>query len=44
MMGTSDGRSMHADFWQTWAQPDFEAFVKTCVVDHRAYSRAGCQP
>ena len=43
-MGTSDGRSLHADFWQTWAQPDFEAFVQTCVVDHRAFSRPDCQP
>ena len=43
-MGTSDGRSMHGDFWQTWAQQDFDTFVQTCVVDHRAFASSGCQP
>ena len=43
-MGTSDGQSLHGDFWQTWAQPDFERFVQTCVVDHRAFTRPDCQP
>jgi hypothetical protein len=43
-MGTSDGRSMHGDFWQTWAQPDFETFLQTCVVDLHAFVSSGCQP
>jgi hypothetical protein len=43
-IGTSDGRSMHGDFWQTWAQQDFDTFVQTCVVDHRAFASSGCQP
>ncbi|HET9633361.1 DUF1996 domain-containing protein [Terrabacter lapilli] len=43
-MGTSDGRSLHGDFWQTWSQQDFETFLQRCVVDRSAFSSSGCQP
>lgn len=44
MMGTSDGKSLHADFWNTWMQPEFEAFIKTCITSKANYSAAKCDP
>lgn len=37
-----DGRSLHGDFWNAWMQPEFERFVKECVVTQ--VSVAKCQP
>ena len=31
MMGTTDGQSMHADFWNTWDQATLEAMVAKCI-------------
>lgn len=31
MAMTTDGRSMHADFWNTWVQSDFDRMVSVCV-------------
>jgi hypothetical protein len=31
MSGTSDGQSMHVDFWNTWDQAKLEAMVAKCV-------------
>jgi hypothetical protein len=42
--GVSDGESLHADFWNTWSQPDFEKFVATCVTSSAAYSTSKCDP
>lgn len=40
-----DGGSLHADFWNTWQQGPFEAFVRDCVTAKTAaYSTAKCQP
>ena len=45
MMGTSDGRSLHADFWQTWKDKEFGDFLKTCIVSQTAaYSTSKCDP
>lgn len=35
MMGTSNGRSLHADFWNTWNQRALEALVSACLVNGR---------
>lgn len=43
MAGTSDGMSMHADFWNAWVQPDFAAFVRDCV-NTRVGTAAACSP
>jgi uncharacterized protein DUF1996 len=32
MMGTSQGRSLHADFWNTWDQAGFERMVRDCIT------------
>lgn len=32
MAGTTDGQSMHGDFWNAWVQSGFESFVKSCVT------------
>jgi hypothetical protein len=42
--GTSDGQSLHADFWNTWQQPDFVQWVVDCVNVGGAYTSAKCQP
>lgn len=42
---TARGSSLHGDFWNTWMQPEFEQFVKTCIVSKTsAYSTAKCDP
>ena len=33
MAGTTDGRSLHADFWNTWDQDTLEALVSACLVN-----------
>jgi hypothetical protein len=35
---------LHADFWNTWMQPEFERFVKECVSGTVPYSVAKCDP
>jgi hypothetical protein len=42
--GKTDGMSLHADFWNTWMQPEFERFVKECVSGTVPYSVAKCDP
>jgi hypothetical protein len=42
--GVMDGESLHADFWNTWVQPDFEKFVATCVTSSARHSTAACDP
>lgn len=44
MAGTTDGLSMHADFWNTWAQPEFEQFIRDCVNSNANFASAKCQP
>jgi len=43
MMGTSDGLSLHGDFWNAWNQAKFEAFVKQCVQGV-GYTTKACMP
>lgn len=42
MMGTSDGRSAHADFWNTWQPTGFASMVKNCVNGLGTYTHAEC--
>lgn len=42
--GTTDGRSLHGDFWNTWRQPEFEQFIKTCINSKRAHTNKKCDP
>lgn len=45
MAGTTDGQSLHGDFWQTWMQNEFEDFINTCVVSKtNGYSVKKCDP
>jgi hypothetical protein len=44
MMNTSDGRSLHADFFNAWNQPAFVQFVKDCVNTGGNFTNAKCQP
>ena len=31
MANTTDGRSLHADFWNTWVQTGFQTMVRNCI-------------
>ena len=42
--GTTDGQSLHGDFWQTWRQPEFERFIRECVNSSSGYSVTKCDP
>jgi hypothetical protein len=43
--GKTDGASLHADFWNTWMQKEFEQLILTCVTKKTsAYSTAKCDP
>jgi hypothetical protein len=42
--GYHDGESMHADFWNTWRQTDFQNFVRLCATSRVPHSHASCQP
>lgn len=42
--GTTDGRSMHADFWNTWQQDRFEVIVRDCINVRANYTNAKCSP
>lgn len=43
--GYHDGESMHADFWNTWRQAEFQNFVRLCTTSRTLYySHAYCQP
>ena len=42
--GTTDGRSLHGDFWNTWMQPEFERFVRECINSKANYSVTKCDP
>jgi hypothetical protein len=39
--GTSDGRSMHADFWNTWDQEALRQTVRNCI---NTAAEANCAP
>ena len=39
-----DGETLHADFWNTWRQADFEKFVATCVNSSSGYTKSKCDP
>jgi hypothetical protein len=41
-MGTTDGRSMHADFWNTWVQAGYTTMVRDCINPGRKRSSARC--
>lgn len=40
--GTTDGRSMHADFWNTWVQAGFVTMVRDCINPGRNRTAAKC--
>lgn len=42
--GMANGESMHADFWNTWNQPEFVRFVATCVNGTGDYAVKSCDP
>ena len=42
MTGTSDGQSMHADFWNTWDQAAFEQVVRNCVNPGGKFTNEEC--
>lgn len=42
--GDLPGESMHADFWNTWMQPEFEQYVATCVNNAGGYASSKCDP
>jgi hypothetical protein len=42
MAGTSDGRSLHADFWNTWEMTGFTSMVKNCVNSGGDFTAAEC--
>jgi hypothetical protein len=42
--GDLPGESMHADFWNTWMQPEFEQYVATCVNNTGGYASSKCDP
>lgn len=44
MEGTSDGLSMHGDFWNGWDQPTFEKFVNDCVNNSGLFTNKECMP
>ncbi|HEY7721800.1 MAG TPA: DUF1996 domain-containing protein [Pedococcus sp.] len=41
-MRTTDGRSMHADFWNTWVQSGFTTMVRDCINPGRNRTAARC--
>ena len=41
-MGTSDGRSLHADFWNTWVQAGYTSLVRDCINPGLMRSSARC--
>lgn len=42
--GVSDGKSLHADFFNAWDQDGFEQYVAKCVNGDGTYSDSTCQP
>lgn len=42
MMGTTDGKSMHADFWNTWDPKGFASMVRNCVNPGGTFTTAEC--
>lgn len=42
MSGTSDGRSMHGDFWNAWEMPGFRSMVRNCIHEGGNYTAAAC--
>jgi hypothetical protein len=39
--GTTDGQSMHADFWNAWNQAGFERMVRNCVTSNTGAAECG---
>ena len=45
MAGTSDGRSLHGDFWNTWDQEFFnKTFLQRCVRNASLFTAKMCEP
>ena len=42
MANTTDGRSMHADFWNTWVQAGFVTMVHDCINPGQNRTKAVC--
>lgn len=40
--GTTDGQSMHADFWNAWDQAGFESMVRNCINSSARFTTAAC--
>jgi hypothetical protein len=41
MSGTTDGRSLHGDFWNTWDQATFNRLISSCVNTSGSVSICG---
>jgi hypothetical protein len=42
MMGTTDGQSMHADFWNAWEPEGFASMVRNCVNSTSQFTVEEC--
>lgn len=42
MHDTSDGRSLHADFWNTWKRPGLRSVVRNCIHRRGHYTASQC--
>jgi len=42
MAGTTDGRSLHADFWNTWQQAGLESMVRNCINTGGVFTTTEC--
>lgn len=42
MENTSEGRSMHGDFWNTWEMNGFESMVQNCIHPGGHFTAAQC--
>lgn len=40
--GTTDGRSLHADFWNTWNMAGFKSMLRNCVKTGGTFTSAQC--
>jgi Domain of unknown function (DUF1996) len=42
MMGTSDGQSLHGDFWNAWEPAGFASMVRNCINPGGQFTTAEC--
>jgi hypothetical protein len=42
MMGTTDGQSMHGDFWNAWQPAGLASMVRNCVNPGGHFTTAEC--